>query len=57
MIDLNDPAIVEWDSALAALCAAHEGYRQSMNEPSGTQARATLAVARERYEAALEKLA
>lgn len=57
MIDFNDPAIVEWDCALAALCAAHEGFRQSLDEPSRTQARATLAVARERYDASLEKLA
>ncbi len=39
------------------LRAAHEAYRRQLDEPSAkTQARATLAVARERYDRALEKI-
>jgi len=56
MIDYNDPVYVEWDHALEALRAAHEHYRRRLDEPEGVQARATLAVARERYDAALEKV-
>ena len=56
MIDYNDPVYVEWDHALEALRAAHEHYCRRLDEPEGVQARATLAVARERYDAALEKV-
>ncbi|GAA0779371.1 hypothetical protein ACWGLL_14040 [Brevundimonas sp. NPDC055814] len=57
MIDYNAPIYVEWDNALEGLRAAHEAYRRQLDEPSAkTQARATLAVARERYDRALEKI-
>lgn len=55
MIDYNDPIYVEWDRALEGLRAAHEDYRRKLEEPSAkVQARAALAVARERYDRALE---
>ncbi len=56
MIDYNDPIYVEWDNALEALRAAHEDYRRKLDEPSKVQARATLAVAREKYDQAVAKI-